>query len=96
MKPRRLTILLNPEFFALAENLANDAGKTMSDFIRALIAEKLREKSIFYDPALLKMPQGKRTDLATPRARKKFGEKMKPQLERARAARSAKKNHPKT
>lgn len=87
MKPKRVTVLLKPEFYALAERLAQDAGKNLSELIRSLIAEKLREKSIFYDPALLKMPQGERTDLATPEAKSRFREKVESQLERARAAR---------
>lgn len=87
MKPKRVTVLLKPEFYALAERLAQDAGKNLSELIRSLIAEKLREKSIFYDPELLKMPQGERTDLSTPESKAQFREKVKSQLERARAAR---------
>lgn len=91
MKPKRVTVLLKPEFYALAERLAQESGKNLSELIRALIAEKLREKSIFYDPELLKMPQGERTDLASPEAKAEFRQKISEQLERARAVRSRKK-----
>ena len=86
MKPRRVTVLLKPELYALAERLAQEAGKNVSELVGALIAEKLREKSIFYDPAWLKMPQGARTDLATPAAKAEFREKVRDRLARARAA----------
>lgn len=92
MKPRRVTVLLKPELYALAEGLARDAGKNISALIRSLIAEKLRERGVYYDPALLKMPQGERTDLNSAEARAAFARKVRPQLERARAGKAAKRN----
>lgn len=82
--------MLKPELYALADGLAREAGKNISELLRALIAEKLREKGVFYDPLILKMPQGARTDLDSPEAKAAFARKMKSQLERARAAKKRK------
>ncbi len=86
MKPKRLTVLLKPELYALTERLAQDLGKNVSELVRSLIAEKLREMGVFYDSSWLKMPQGARTDLATASAKAKFREKSRERLVRARAA----------
>ncbi len=92
MKPKRVTVLLKPEFYALAERLAQKFDKNISELIRSLIAEKLREMGIFYNPDWLKMQQGARTDLATPETKAKFREKSREQLVRARAAKHNKRN----
>ena len=60
---------MNPELFALASQLAEESGKSVSEFMRLLLAEKLRERGIFYNPAWMKMPKGTRNDMETPEGR---------------------------
>lgn len=83
LKPKRVTVLMNPELFALASQLAQETEKSVSEFMRLLLAEKLRERGIFYNPAWMKMPKGTRNDMETPEGRARA---LK-QLADARAAR---------
>ncbi len=88
MKPRRVTVLMNPKLYALVDELARASGESVSELIRALIADKLRQEGVFYEPSILKMPKGTRTDLEDPDARAAFVEKTREQLARAREVRS--------